>query len=350
MTKLEVSFDQKQVGAFGYITSLNAYVDFLGDDLFDALGSRKEQYGGFLDGVCGDAFRFFYSREDRMGSAFVYPHNPLRVIAHSLSYKHEYTYDVEEDCMVRIKKYIEDGRPVLMPLVLPPPEWALIVGYDDVRFYLHTFAGPRQMTREQFSEASGKPWWQPTLDKEKPSGSNPMFILIERMARADSQKIIIDALKLGIELTTTQEIEYDGKRYLGGVAALQERAKDLAEDRDYANLEDKTLISWHFFPFLYYQLSRWSRASFLTIAARHFTGADRGKIESAQHQTEEISKLTRSYRETLSVPWPKSPPDSQEILITKIREEGRRKKGIQLLGQIADAEKATVEELQKLVG
>ncbi|TET45235.1 hypothetical protein E3J62_08040 [candidate division TA06 bacterium] len=350
MKKLEVSFDQKQVGAFGYVTSLNAYVDFVGDDLFDALESRKEQYGGFLDGVCGDAFRFFYSREDRMGSAFVYPHNPLRVIAGSLAYKHEYTYDDEEDSIVRIKKYIEDGKPVLMPLVLPPPEWALVIGYDDVRFYLHTFTGPRQMTREQFTEASGKPWWQPTLDKEKPSGSNPMFILIERMVRADLQKIIIDALKLGIELTTTQEIEYDGKRYIGGVAALQERANDLAEDRDYANLEDKTLISWHFFPFLYYQLSRWSRASFLNIAARHFTGADREKIESAMHQTEKISKLTRAYRETLSVPWPKSPPDSQEILLTKIKENERRKKGIRLLRQMADAEKATVEELQKLVG
>lgn len=350
MRKLEVSFDPKQVGTFGYVTSLNAYVDFLGDDLFDALGSRKEQYGGFLDGVCGDAFRFFYSREDRMGSAFVYPHNPLRIVANSLAYKHEYTYDAEEDGMVRVKKYIEDGRPVLMPLVLPPPEWALVIGYDDVRFYLHTFAGHKQMTREQFSEASGKSWWQPTLDKEKPSGSNPMFILIERRARADLQKIIIDALKLGIELATTQETEYNGKKYIGGVSALQERAKDLEEDRDYTNLEDKTLISWHFFPFLYYQLSRWSRASFLNTAARHFSGVDREKIDNALYQTEEMNKLTRAYRETLSVPWPKSPPDSQEILLTKIKEVERRKKGVQLLRQIADAERATVEELQKLVG
>jgi len=350
MRRLEIQFDQKQVGAFGYITCMNAYMDFMGDDLFDALGSRKEQYGGFLDGICGDAFRFFYSREDRMGSTFVYPLNPLRAAASSLAYKYEYTYGLSEDEIVRIKKYVENGRPVLMPLVLPPPEWALVIGYDDMRLYLHTFSGPRQMLREQFEEAISKPWWQPTLDKDEPNAAAPMFVLVERTRRSDLQKIVIEGIKRGIEVATTEAIEYGGKQYLGGPAALLDRAKDLEEERDYSNLQDKTLVSWHFFPFLYYQLSRWSRTSFLSIAARQFQRSDREKLEGAFRHTEEVNKLAREYREALSVPWPKSPANAQELLLNKIRDNERRKKGAQLLRQIADAETATVDELHKLVG
>jgi hypothetical protein len=329
---------------------LNAYIDFLGDDLFDALEARKSQYGGFLDGICGDAFRFYYSKEDRMGSAFVYPENPLRVAAFILSYTYEYTYNVKEDALTRVKEYIEKGRPVLMPMVIPPPEWALIVGYDDVRLYLHTFSGFKQMMKEQFMDAVSKTWWQPTMDRAKPTGDKPMFVMWERQARADLQKIVLDGIHYGIKLATTEVVEYAGKRYAGGTAALAERAKDLEEDRDYSNLEDKTVVSWHFFPFLYFQLSRWSRASFLNIASEQFVGADRERIEEALHHTEKVNNLIREYREALSVPWPKSPPNSNEVLMQKIGEVERRKRGAQLLRQIADAERATVEELQKLVG
>jgi hypothetical protein len=349
MRRLEVKFDQKQVASFGYVTSLNAYIDFLGDDLFDALQARKRQYGGFLDGICGDAFRI-YNREDRMGSAFVYPENPLRIVAYILAYKYDYAYNLKEDALGRVKDYIEKGRPVIMPMVIPPPEWALIVGYDDVRFYLHTFAGPKVMTNEQLLQAISKPWWQPTMDKAKPTGDKPMFVLWERQARSDLQKIIIDGVKYGIRLGTSETVEFGGKRYVGGPAALVERAKDLEEERDYSNLEDKTLVSWHFFPFLYYQLSRWSRASFLSIAAEQFVGADRERVEDAFRHTEKANTLIREYRDALSVPWPKSPPNSNDVLLQKICEAERRKKGAQLLRQIADAERATVEELQKLVG
>jgi hypothetical protein len=350
MRRLEVQFDQKQVASFGYISSFNAYIDFLGDDIFDALEARKNQYGGFLDGICGDAFRIYYSREDRMGSAFVYPENPLRVTAHVLAYRYEYTYNVKEDSLGAIEAYIEKGRPVLMPLVLPPPEWALVVGYDDTRFYLHTFAGPKQMTREQFVEATTKSWWQPTLDKAKPSGSMPMFVLWERQRRSDLQKIILDGIHLGIRLATTEVADYAGKIYAGGPAALLERAKDLEEERDYRNLQDKSVVSWHFFPFLYYQLSRWSRGSFLNIASRQFQGADKDRIEAAFSHTERINKFVRLYRETLCVPWPKPPPNSSEVLLNKMADPERRKRGASLLRQIADAEMATTGELQKLVG
>jgi hypothetical protein len=350
MRRLEVQFDQKQVASFGYVTSLNAYIDFLGDDLFDALQARKRQYGGFLDGICGDAFRLYYSREDRMGSAFVYPENPLRIVAYALAYRYDYAYNVKEDTLARIKGFLEKGRPVIMPMVIPPPEWALVVGYDESRFYLHTFAGPKLMTDEQFLQAISKSWWQPTMDRAKPTGEKPMFVLWEREARSDLQKIIIDGVKYGIKLGITETVEFAGKRYTGGPAALVERAKDLEEDRDYSNISDKTLVSWHFFPFLYYQLSRWSRASFLNIAAEQFVGADRERVEEAFRHTERVNKLTREYREALSVPWPKPPPNSDEVLLTKIRDAERRKRGAQLLREIADAERATVEELQKLVG
>jgi len=285
-----------------------------------------------------------------MGSAFVYPENPLRVVAYLLAYRYDYTYNVKEDTLARVRDYIEKGRPVLMPMVIPPPEWALIVGFDDTRLYLHTFAGPKEMTNEQFADAVGKSWWQPTMDRAKPTGEKPMFVLWERQARSDLQKIIIDGIKFGIKLATIETVEYAGKRYTGGPAALEVRAKDLEEDRDYSNLEDKTLVSWHFFPFLYYQLSRWSRASFLGISSEQFVGADKARIEEAFHHTEKVNDLARRYREALSVPWPKSPHNSNEVLLKKISEPERRKRGAELLRQIADAERATVGELQKLVG
>jgi hypothetical protein len=350
MKKLEVNFDQRQVAAFGYTTCVNAYIDYLNDDIFDALGTRKEQYGAFLDGVSGDIFRFFYSRQDRMGATFVYPRNPLKTFARALAYKHEYTYNSSEDEMIKIKKHIEDGRPVLMPLVIPPPDWALITGYDELKFYLYTFSGPKEMTRDQFIDATGKPWWQPTLDIEKPRGSRPMFVLLERILRADMQKIIIDGIKLGIEMATTAEIAYDGKKYTGGIAAFLDRAADLEAERDYKDFQDKSLVSWHFFPLLYLQLSRWSRTSFLTVAAKHFTGADQSRLENTQRYTDDINRYIREYREALAVPWPKSPPNSEEIILTKIKDPERRARGAQLLRQLADAEKATVDELQKLVG
>ncbi|MFQ5905217.1 MAG: hypothetical protein ACE5JA_01455, partial [bacterium] len=163
-------------------------------------------------------------------------------------------------------------------------------------------------------------------------------------------KIIIDGIKLGIEVGSTEAIEYGGKEYVGGAAALLDRAKDLEEERDYDNLQDKTLISWHFFPFLYYQLSRWSRTSFLSISARQFQRSDREKLEKAFLYTEEVNRLAREYREALCVPWPKSPPNAQEMLLNKIRDRERRRKGARLLRQIAEAERATLDELQKLVG
>jgi len=124
--RLEVEFRERQLASFGYTTSLNACLDYLDDGLFDVLDCRKEHYGSFLDGIGGDCFRFFYSRKKRMEGTFCYPFNPLRTCAQSLGYEYEYVYGEDEEAAIkRLMDYIGGGRPVISPLVLPPPEWAL---------------------------------------------------------------------------------------------------------------------------------------------------------------------------------------------------------------------------------
>lgn len=349
MRRLEVEFKERQVASYGYTTSLNAYLDYLEDGLFTILECRREHYGSVLDGICGDSFRVFYSRAKRMEGTFCYPFNPLRACAQALGYEYEYTYGQDEEAAIgKLKQYIGSGRPVISPFVLPPPEWALVIGYDQNRFYLHTYAGVRTYPEEKFREGFSS-WWQPTLESEHPTAAHPMFVLGKRGMRKDLSMIIIEALKRGIELMTMETFSWDGEEYYGGFRALEERARDLEEGRNWDELEEDSLFNWSFYPLLYYQLSRWARTGFLSISSRQFRGIDAERMKTALVHTEEGNRLVKEYRDTLSVPWPKSPPNAGEIVKGKLKDRDRREKGISLLRKIADYERKTVDQIEQMV-
>ncbi len=350
MRRLEVEFREKQLASFGYTTSLNACLDYLDDGLFDVLDCRKEHYGSFLDGIGGDCFRFFYSRKKRMEGTFCYSFNPLRICAQSLGYEYEYVYGEDEEAAIRrLTDYIGKGRPVISPLVLPPPEWALSVGYDESRFYLHTFAGMKAYPEKKFRESFSSSWWQPTLDSDQCRAPHPMFVLDKRGMRKDISMMIIESLKRGVELMKTETFSWDGEDYYGGVRALEERARDLEEDRNWDEMEDDSVFNWSFYPFLYYQLSRWARTGFLNISSRQFRGVDAQRLKNALSYTEEGNRLVKELRDTLSVPWPKSPPNSAKIVRDKIKETERRQRGISILREIADCERKAIEDIERMI-
>lgn len=349
MRRLNVEFNERQLACFGYMTSLNAYLDYLEDSLFEMLGCRKEHYGSFLDGICGDSFRVFYSRKKRMEGTFCYPFNPLKITAESLGYEYEYTYGAnEKDALSGLRAHMDEGRPVIVPLILPPPEWALVIGWDEVRWYLHSFAGMKNYPEEEFRKAFSSSWWQPTLNSSSPQAAHPMFALRKRGMRKDIPMLIIEALQRGAELMKMETFSWNGEEYYAGFRALEERAKELEEERDWDNPEE-TLLNWNFYPFLYYQLSRWSRTGFLSISARQFRGMDSEKLKRALTHTEQVNSLVKSYRDALSVPWPKSPPNSEEIVKEKLKDGGKREKGVSILRKMADCEREAIGEIESMI-
>ncbi|MDA1191553.1 MAG: hypothetical protein O3A46_07715 [Candidatus Poribacteria bacterium] len=108
--------DGNDFGTLSYMDSYQRYLALKGD----------ERPKGYLLGVSGEAFKFFYDRANPPRSAWVYLHNPLRACSASLGYNHNiHFFETAEEALAALEQHHESGDPAILqfgdtyPLVYP---------------------------------------------------------------------------------------------------------------------------------------------------------------------------------------------------------------------------------------
>jgi hypothetical protein len=266
--EIKIPFSENEIGSFGYITAISAILKYKGEKI-----TTIE-----LEGLSGDPFRIFYSRNNRPGGTYAYPENPLWVACSALGYDYEYSYGLNQDSSwERLCEKIDMEEPVITPFMVDGeiPEWILITGIDYVNEKVGTLSnwGRKIYTWEEFLENWSVPWWGPTMD---PSGiapaisPYPMFTVGEKIRNPKMLEMYGDALKRAVKLMTMKTIDYNGEHYSGGFAAYEEMKDDMrCQGSGLKDIEElNTICAFNGYPLKYLSSQREHAAIFLEMVRK----------------------------------------------------------------------------------
>ncbi len=267
-----------------------------------------------LRGISGEAFRFFYSPDDRLGSANVYLEDPLTTVAQCFGFDScslQFAGDFDA-AWKAVRKFLDNNVAVLTTLELPPPTWAIIVGYDDQAEEVWLFSSAaeyRPLSLERFKKTWGTPYCPTIRLRAAPRpGRYLIFAMGKTSKKPNMEKIVRQAILRAHRLTRGAKIG----AYFSGKNAFAQLAADIQRITQGAASEDELRSMDAFFRRPMEQLidSRRAAGEFLAMWLNMFQGEARRALEDAaplfSDSAEALEELRQAY---LAFRGPSPPPE-----------------------------------------
>jgi len=289
MTRIELAGDA-DVDVPGFINSVRLCLA--------ALGVRAR--ASFLMGISAAAFQFYYSSTDRTGGAQHYPQDPLRYIgkAFGLRVLCESPESLNEG-MTRIRSVIDEGIPVIVPLVLPPPTWAAVVGYDEDTERLlvrNERGGQTFITYDEFA----KRWSARLCPPLEPGSSRGRYVLYVLRRGASSPALREKAVRTALLVGSRMMKDRRSGSYAAGFEAYRKLIADLRAEAHGAGstvAQRRALSAWFDRPLFHLRTARTAASVFLDEVADDL-GSGAWAAQAASGEYRRISDLLRRVRES----------------------------------------------------
>jgi len=293
-----------------------------------------------------------------------------REICPKLGYSYKYKNELEwSEAWKFIKQSIDDGNPVITTWEPPEihfPWFALIVGYDTEKLYLHCYKGAfYEYPIDKFRKG-----WE-AGKAEQPWLYGAIFALGEKEREIDLKKVFLQSFKQAIETMNKKKVSFPkvkGKFRDGtfrcGFAAYEELINYLDKKRDYSKLDIDTLKKIGGWGSCHEagceDVKRHYIADYLLYIASEFTGDKRRHIERSAELYHSVECL---YDNLLIIhpgtaPWSRQGYSHLPSLASEdasLREEAIKnfprdiKESAKIVRKIYDKEKKAIEELKKIV-
>lgn len=206
----------------------------------------------FLRGLWKNLFMFTFDAQKGGGLPFsghdwtLFPDFTAACeICSTLSYSYRYDEDLEwSKAWDIIREAISNNKPVMTtwePPEIHYPWFALIVGHDEEKLYLHCYKGafyeyPIDKFREGWGRGKG----------EQPWLYGAVFILNRKEREVDFKEIILQSLKQAVQTMNKKEVTFPAGRhgegtFRCGFNAYEELIGYLDKETDYSKLDVDTL-------------------------------------------------------------------------------------------------------------
>jgi hypothetical protein len=199
--------------------SLSAVLQFLG-------GPCDYDY---VMGVSGAAFRRFWNRDDggNVDLSYLEP-EPFERILRALGYEFRTVPRSDKAAMVQaVKESVAEGRPVLATVLVGPPEYGIVTGYDQGGETLIGWSYFQDGSKPGYCEVPG--WFEAM----SPGPSVGLILIGERRAeRPAEREVLISAVQWAIDLARTPK-RPNHPDHVSGLAAYEAWADGLEVDADY---------------------------------------------------------------------------------------------------------------------
>ena len=330
-----------------------------------------------LSGLWKELFMFTFDAEKGGTLSFgahdwtLFPDfNTACEICSAMGYSYEYEKNLEwSQALGLIKEAIDKNKPVMA--VWEPPEihypwFALIVGYDEEKLYLHCYKGAfYEYSIDEFKED-----WEKGKS-EQPWLYGAIFTLGEKEREVNLKEAVLQSFKLAVEAMNKKEVIFPvvkGKSGDGtfrcGFRAYKELISYLDKERDYSKLDIdslKLIGGWGGCHEAGCEDSkRHDIADYLLYVASEFDEDKRRHIERAAQLYRGVECLYDNLLiiHPVTTPWSRQGYNHLPSLVSEdsvLREqaienfERDMKESAKIVRKILDKEKEAIQELEKVI-
>lgn len=278
-----------------------------------------------LMGFSGEAFKFFYNAQDRLGGVDVYASGPLKRVALALGFNSarlRYA-PTAEAAWKAAKEALDQGYAVMTTFVLPPPNWAVLVGYDEGTSEVRIFSPQKKYQAYSLEDFQAR-WATPFCPglriggQARPRGY-PIFVLGRRSSSQPAASVVRQVLE---EAVKTARAEALGG-FATGSAAFTALADDLEKlDARQLSQEDiRQLDDWFGYPLNRLLAARRAAQQFLPLWAGSF-GGGRAHIEKAAalygQSAQDITALNAAFEAARSGRAPADPEQTASAIARRL--------------------------------
>jgi len=263
------------------------------EDCLRSLGVQAS--ASHLMGISGLAFQFYYDRNDRLGGADYLPQNPLEAICRALGLKATQQQATNfQEGFESLRKALEEKQPTFVPLVLPPPSWVTVAGYDEAAKTV-ALVDAQGVTRSISWEQLAKSWSTascPSLDPMSGRGARYSWYAFRKSGTPQSPAQTAErAILAG---TRIMQDTRSGS-FAAGFRAYGELTDDLRTPRDYSGVDKgdrDQLVRWAVSALPRLIAARKAAAAFLRTAGSELPNQERGPaLAAAANFDQAVEKL-----------------------------------------------------------
>jgi len=355
-----LKIDYKCIARHGYNVGFGNYFQSIKLPLIEKIRRKNEKINlcGFLDGLSGDAWFFYYSSDYKFESSYVKSKNPLLTLAEMLGARISFVWRIPKDeILSKIIDSLRKNRLVVSYLRFSDTftDWIVIYDYNNNsdKFKVISYAGSITKDSSHLKASFDNEWF--TLNSN-PSRSKAYFYTFSVSPTFDAsiEELSLISIENAVDILTQKTHYFENVLYSAGQFAYDAIIKDLLFEHEYEKMskeELEKLSSWNGLPFLLFQRSRYSAYSFLEAIMPFFQGKELKNLEKAYEMYYNIIKLLKQYQERLSyegyhLNFERLSPGT---LIQKLKNFERRRDGVNILRSVKNFELDVIDYLERLL-